>query len=246
MRSRQVTRPRLSVANHNLPDQALGDGLGSKAGGREDVSDRGGTRLLASAGFLSCRKNERGVVMSEEYGALRAEILRWQDRRFDLLKISISVVTGLLGLKLIFEVSGSSGTLWPFVSSTLLLYLAAANLIIWYAGVSNSILAAYVKVFHEENESTSVHWETRFSKLKKCHNLNHWIAVLHSALAIICVALPYAATTGLAGPSPWLLGLVAGSAAVFLTTMFVVMFFSYPRERYETDWRRLRDEEKKP
>jgi hypothetical protein len=187
--------------------------------------------------------------MSEEYQALRAEILKWQDRRFDLIKISISVVTGLLGLKFIFDnpgVPGSSGTLWPLISSTLLLYLAAANLLIWYAGVSNSILAAYVKVFHEENESTSVHWETRFSKLKKRHNVNHWIAVLHSALAIICVVLPYAAARGFVPPSPWLLGLVAGSAAVFLATMLVVMFFSYPREHYETNWRKLRDEEKKP
>ena len=40
---------RLTMANHNLPDQALGDGLGSKAGGREDASERGGTRLLASS-----------------------------------------------------------------------------------------------------------------------------------------------------------------------------------------------------
>jgi len=73
-----------------------------------------------------------GVAVSGEYESLRAEILKWQDRRFDLLKLSISVVTGLLGLKLIFEkldAPGSSSTLWPLISSILLLYLAGANLL---------------------------------------------------------------------------------------------------------------------
>src|SRR5713101_544364 len=160
--------------------------------------------------------------MSEEYEALRAEILKWQDRRFDLLKTSISVITGLLGLKLIFdklEVPGPSGTLWPFISSTLLLYLAAANLLTWYAGTSNSILGAYIKVFHEGKESTSVHWETRFEKLKAKglyrQNVNQWIAVMNTVLAAICVVLPYAVTS-FAWPGLWLLGLVASSAAVFL------------------------------
>lgn len=189
--------------------------------------------------------------MSEEYEALRAEILKWQDRRFDVLKLSISVVTGLLGLKLIFdklEGPGSGGALWLLISSTLLLYLAAANLLIWYAGVSNSILAAYIKVFHEEKASTSVHWETRLDKLKAKgqyrQNVNQWIAVLNTALAIICVVVPGAAAS-FELPSLWFLGLVAGSTAVFLATIVLVALFSCPRAHYETRWRSLRDEEAK-
>jgi hypothetical protein len=187
--------------------------------------------------------------MSEEYQALRAELLKWQDRRFDLLKISISVVTSLLGLKLIvdkLEVSGASGKLWPLISSTLLLYLAAANLITWYAGVSNSILGAYIKVFHEERESPSVRWETRLDALKaKGHihyNVNQWIAALQSVLALICFVFPYAGAS-FAPPGSWLWAFVAGSAAVFLATIILLVLFSYPREHYETYWREIRAKE---
>ena len=65
------------------------------------------------------------LAMNREYEALRSEMLKWQDRRFDLLKLSISVVTGLLGFKLIvekFDASSSGGTLWPLISAVLLLY----------------------------------------------------------------------------------------------------------------------------
>jgi hypothetical protein len=193
--------------------------------------------------------NRTGVEMSEEYQALRAEILKWQDRRFDLVKISISVVTSLLGLKLIvdkLETPDPNGDLWPLISSILLLYLAAANLIAWYASVSNSILAAYIKVFHEEGESTTLRWETRLQKLRgkgySRHNMNHWIAVLQSVLAIICIVFPYAAAS-FASPSLWLLGLIVISSAAFLTSLILVVLFSYPREKYEKSWRELRDGE---
>ena len=192
-----------------------------------------------------------GVAVSGEYESLRAEILKWQDRRFDLLKLSISVVTGLLGLKLIFEkldAPGSSSTLWPLISSILLLYLAGANLLTWYAGVANSKLSAYVRVFHEGQESTSIPmgWETRLAKLKTKgldpQNLNWWITIVYAVLAIISVVLPYAATS-FAPPGLWLYGLAVSSAA-FLATIILVVRFSYPREHFEACWRQLRDEER--
>jgi len=128
----------------------------------------------------------------------------------------------------------------------LLWYLAAANLLTWYAGVSNSILAAYIKVFHED-ESKSVHWETRLQKLKAeghySHNVNQWIAVLQTVLAIICFAFPYAATS-FASPGPLLWGLVAGSWTVFLATIVPVVLLSYPRDDYEMHWRELLQHEK--
>src|SRR5262249_4637530 len=137
--------------------------------------------------------DDSGIPVSAEYESIRAEILKWQDRRFDLLKLSISVVTGLLGLKLILDATGS----WPIISSLLLLYLAGANLLTWYAGIANSKLSAYVKVFHEGQESPSIPmgWETRLAKLKTKgldpQNLNRWIAVVYAVLAIISVVLPY-------------------------------------------------------
>src|SRR5947208_2340161 len=105
--------------------------------------------------------------MSNEYETLRAEILKWQDRRFDLLKISIGLITGLLGLKLVVEYP-SKGDIWPLVSSVLLLYLSGANLLTWYAGVANSKLAAYIKVFHESDvgSAPAYRWESRLQRLK--------------------------------------------------------------------------------
>jgi hypothetical protein len=206
--------------------------------------------------------------MSEEYESLRAEILKWQDRRFDLLKLSTTIVTSLLGLKLIFG-APASGTLWPLISSTLLLYLAAANLLTWYAGISNSILAAYIKVFHEK-EPTLFHWETRLDKLNKrqqhAHrrlveikaqwrqkvnrwlaalnlNVNHGIAGLYFVLALVCILLPYATAKFQTPDRWWLWALLGTSATVFLATFILVVLFSYPRDYYERRWRQLPDEQ---
>jgi predicted membrane channel-forming protein YqfA (hemolysin III family) len=189
--------------------------------------------------------------MNDEYKALRSEMLKWQDRRFDLLKISISVVTGLLGFKLIvekFDASSSSGALWPLISVVLLLYLAGANLLTWYAGVANSKIAAYVEVFHEAKESTpsSKRWEGRLRWLKSQgldpHNLNRWITVVYVVLGVVSVVLPYAAAD-FARPSSWLFIALVISAVPFLITVVLVARYSYPRDDFLKHWRKLQEEE---
>ena len=189
--------------------------------------------------------------MNPEYEALRSEMLKWQDRRFDLLKLSISVVTGLLGFKLIvekFDASSSGGTLWPLISAVLLLYLAGANLLTWYAGVANSKPAAYVKIFHEAKELTPhpMRWEGRLQWLisngLNPHSLNCWIAVVYVVLGVVSVVLPYAAAD-FAPPGAWLYGLVI-CAVPFLITVVLVAGYSYPRDDFEKHWRKLQEEEK--
>jgi hypothetical protein len=58
-----------------------------------------------------------------------------------------------LGFKVIVEkpeLSDTTAPVWPLISAILLLYLSAANLLTWYAGVANTKLAMYIKVFHED------------------------------------------------------------------------------------------------
>jgi hypothetical protein len=139
--------------------------------------------------------------MSAEYESLRAEMHKWQDRRFDLLKHGTAVVTGLLGFKIITggaSEPGLNAPEWPLISIVLLLYLATINLLTWYSGVANSKLAAYIKIFHEAEKSGigQFKWESRLDKLKSrgldSQSLNRWIAVTYLVLGIVSVGLPYA------------------------------------------------------
>lgn len=189
--------------------------------------------------------------MNTEYSSLRREMLRWQDRRFDLLKLSTSVVSGLLGFRLVmlrFDEGDSARVLWPLISSVLLLYLAGTSLLTWYAGVANSKIASYIKVFHDNlgGSSDLTHWESRLAALKSSGqdsgNLNRWIVVVYVTLGVVSVVLPYAAA-GFAAPGPWLYAL-AVCAAPFLATIVLVACYSYPRERFENMWIGLREEER--
>jgi hypothetical protein len=188
--------------------------------------------------------------MSDEYDTLRAEMLKWQDRRFDLLKISIGLVTALLGLKLVVE-HPSKGEIWPLVSSVLLLYLSGANLLTWYAGVANSKLAAYIKVFHESDDGTvpGYRWENRLQRLKEKgldpQNLNIWITVVYLALAVLSVAIPYA-TSGSSHSGPGIHSVLPVAGLLFIASAILVVCFSYPRKRYENHWDEIKKEEKGP
>jgi hypothetical protein len=178
-------------------------------------------------------------------------MLKWQDRRFDLLKHSTSVVTGLLGFKLIAERSGiaeSTASVWPLISAVLLLYLSAANLLTWYAGIANSKLAAYIKVFHKGSgdESDSPRWESRLAILKKKgldpQSLNLWITVVYLVLGLVSIALPFA-SSGFATPYiSWLIALLVCSVP-FVATLVPVAWFSYPRQRYEANWLQVQRDE---
>ena len=188
--------------------------------------------------------------MGNDIESLRAEMLKWQDRRFDLLKHSTGVVTGLLGFSLLFEKGGNSSvSVWPLVSAMLLLYLSGANLLTWYSGIANTKLGAYLKVFHEEQatEGATSRWEGRLAILKKKHldphNLNLWITVIYMVLGLVSIVLPYAATHFTAPECSWLIVLLV-CAAPFMGTLILVAKFSYPRDRFVSYWQIVkRDEE---
>lgn len=186
--------------------------------------------------------------MSKEYEALRAEMLKWQDRRFDLMKMSIGLITALLGLKLVVD-HPATEMIWSLVSSVLLLFLSGANLLTWYAGVANSKLAAYIKVFHETtaDDGSNYRWEGRLQRLKQKglypQNLNIWTTVIYIALAVLSVAVP-SATANYSFSGIGACTFLPLSGVLFLISAFVVLRFSYPRERYEVHWKEIQKEEK--
>lgn len=202
--------------------------------------------LLVAAGGCSrnvVRHGLPGVMnMNQEYESLGAEILKWQDRRFQLIEISIGLVTAIIGLDLVMKPSTPEH--WPLISSVLLAFLSSAGLLTWYAGRANSKLSAYLKVFHEAEELApeALRWETRLQKLKEKgldrYNVNHWITVIFIVLAGISVLLPYIASS-LSTPTGWPLALLLIFAALFVGSAILVSAFSYPRESYEARWRQL-------
>jgi hypothetical protein len=103
-------------------------------------------------------------------------------------------------------------------------------------------------VFHEDQDSSSPswRWERRLKALKDKgldpHNLNLWITIIYLVLGIVSVALPYAASGFAASSCLWLLSLLV-CAAPFLVTIVLVAWFSYPRERFETYWHQVKQEE---
>jgi hypothetical protein len=185
--------------------------------------------------------------MDAEYNSLRREMLRWQDRRFDLLKLSIGVVTGLLGFKLIaekFQATDGSGALWPLISSVLLLYLSAALLLTWYAARANIELATYIAVFYDDDQRAGdrTHYETRLEMLKGTkgfrHNVNGWIALVYCVLGVVSIVLPCAASQ-FAPPGARLYALVT-CVILFLITAGLATFFSSPRDKFRRVWTEIK------
>src|SRR5262249_50251333 len=139
--------------------------------------------------------------------------------------------------------------IWPLVSSVLLLFLSASNLLTYYAGIANTKLAAYVMVFHEStgDDAACYGWEGRLKRLKAKEldpqNVNIWIMTIYFALAVLSVAVPFAEAN-----HPFTrIGVrtfLPVSGVLFLVSAFFVLRFSYPRERYEKNWREVQRDEK--
>jgi len=186
--------------------------------------------------------------MNDEYKALRDEIIKWQDRRFDVLQFSISLVTALLGLKLVVD-NPSINEVWPLISIVLLLYLCTANLLTWYAGDANARLAAYLQVFHETPAAAAsgFRWETRLQKFtdnKKANklNVNTYIAGIYGVLGSASVVIPgFPAEYSLSGN--WISVFLPVLFILFLTTVVLLARSSYPREVYKTRWEDIQNGE---
>ena len=197
--------------------------------------------------------------MKTEYEILREEIIKWQDRRFELLKISITVVTGLLGFKLVtehFSSAASNNVVWPYISAVLLLFLAATNLLTWYCGLANVKIASYLRVFHEANEFTTgqMQWESRLKRFDMSYlsyldkkNLNFWLAIVYFVLGIISVIIPWAAAEFVLpedGLSIILLAFSVCCFAMVLTILSQHVDWRKQREIFEKKWSWVAEEEK--
>jgi hypothetical protein len=190
-------------------------------------------------------RHKQGDQMNEEYEAIRAEMLEWQQRRIDVLKISTALIAGLLGLKIL-----STDTLtwaWPYLATTLLLFLAASVLLTWYAGEANRKLASYVRVFFEDKPlADSYRWETRLKLLNDFFhpriNLNFILVVVYATLAIASVLLPAALTEFNAPDRVGALTLLIG-IGLFLLASLVVAWKTVCATDYDKNWARVKANE---
>lgn len=128
--------------------------------------------------------------MTEEYEALRAEMLEWQNRRFTILTVTITLVVGILGLEGVL--TGESTLGWWLVASLLWFFLGSSAALTWYAGRANAKAAAYIIVFYEAKSSG---WETRLDVLKKSKldwfSLNRMVVLIYFGLAVLSFLVPW-------------------------------------------------------
>ena len=174
--------------------------------------------------------------MSEEYNALRAEMLAWQNRRFMILTASVSLVTGILGIDGVTDAGSDLG--WGLVSSLLWFFLGSAAALTWYAGRANAKIAAYFIVFHEvESEG----WETRLKKLKADgldrFNLNRMVLLIYVGLGVLSFLIPWS-VRGYQCPSAWH-AVVLVVSGVWLGFSLWLLLLPLPRGLYEQKWRDL-------
>ncbi len=183
--------------------------------------------------------------MPDEYESLRAEVLQWQNRRFQLVGASITLVTGVLGLGLKELANG-----WSVISSLLLLVLTCAVFLSWYAGVTNTKIAMYLMVFHEQSggpESQGSGWESRLYRLKNQQRkdplaLNDALVFIYFSLGVVSFFIPYAAAKD-HSVMPGQLGLLILMTLAFLTALMVHWKYSDQRNRYLGYWRAVKRDE---
>lgn len=98
-------------------------------------------------------------TFKDEYPTLRAEILQWQSFRFVVLGATTALGTA------ISAVSNSHD--WLFQVNALLLFVALAALLSFFASRGNVMLGEYLRRFHEPHEGVpelefyTFGWETR-------------------------------------------------------------------------------------
>lgn len=128
--------------------------------------------------------------IKEEYPAMRAEILQWQNYRFLTLTVTGAVIAAFFTIMAKDSSNGTNATaeftdFSKFLALLgLLSFLACAMAITLYAGRGNQKLGTYLEVFYEERETVKkvagdgdrgIGWEGRFqdfsSKVKSPQTL---------------------------------------------------------------------------
>ncbi|MCH8217294.1 MAG: hypothetical protein IH892_11045 [Planctomycetes bacterium] len=180
------------------------------------------------------------VNKSEEYKALRQEIIHWQTRRLTLLAGSVVFVTAVLS----FLPDATSNVV---VGRTIvvIMYLVAVVWLARYCALAEENIGAYIQVFIEDESGAM--WETRFSQLKGganpiLNNLNIFVAFSYGGLGLLAVVWPLSETD--AHPA-------------LLATLSVVFFFFFVyslcklmdtrvrRAQLLSDWKAVQEKELK-
>lgn len=213
-----------------------------------DVPDLGTDRAQAwqwsldALSDISRTTSDHGVTVAVEPTPEDSNLIESCDDALELMRqVSSPSVKVMFDTNHAFCERSATKATWRWRS-------AFANLLTWYAGVANSKLAAYIKVFHESEDDVApaYRWEHRLQRLKERgldpQNLNIWITVVYFALALLSVAIPYA-TAGYSHSGPGIRTFLPVSALLFIASAVLVVRFSYPRERYEAHWRKIQQEE---
>lgn len=178
--------------------------------------------------------------MTEEYQALRQEILEWQTRRFTIVSGAILVVTAVLG----WITQSPNEWPWPVASALLLAPLACASYLTWLFGTFNARLGTYLEVFHESKEGRKG-WEERnkaFRAGSEMLNLNAALALVYLVLGGVSLFVPIAVAEG--DTTGFQYVVLALAAAAFVSAILYVALRSYPRDAYVVKWKSIRENER--
>jgi hypothetical protein len=168
--------------------------------------------------------------VSEEYQALRQEVLAWQERRFAVVAGAAVGVTAVLG----WVTSNPVAWTWTTPSLLLLTVLSGASYLTWLFGRFNAMIGAYLEVAHGSA------WDEHSRRFRARHRylrLNVALGAVYVSLGLVSVLVPCMVCPR----RPGIAGVVAlvGAALVFTGAAGLLMFWSYPRESYRTDWERI-------
>lgn len=178
----------------------------------------------------------KGADVSEEYQALRQEILEWQTRRFTIVSGAIVVVTAVLG----WITQNPDEWPWAIASTVLLAPLACACYLTWLFGSFNARLGTYLEVFHESKEGRRG-WEERNREFRaglEILNLNAALALVYLVLGGVSFSVPLAVANG--STSGFQYAVFALAAAVFVSTILLATLRSYPRGDYVSKWKAIK------
>jgi hypothetical protein len=167
----------------------------------------------------------------EEFRTLREEILNWQSKRFDILKLSILALTIVVG----GAVAQSDKWQWALSSSCVFVILGISAYLTWLFSVFVSVGGAYIEVFLEGD------WDRRNRQLRittKVPKLNDVFTVIYLVLAIIANVICYVRC--LATSISLLLLLWLPTLLGFLYCLFILKFKSYPRSKSVERWIRVK------
>jgi hypothetical protein len=174
------------------------------------------------------------VTPSDEFNALRDEILKWQEKRFEVLTAAClglgAAVGGAVAQKQTWD--------WSLASSAVHVILALAAHMTCTCGYFTTMGGAYMEVFLNSQ------WEARnraFRKKTSVPQLNRAIALIYFALAVTANIICY--TLCARNPPSQLTILWAVTAIALVVSLIRLAFRSYPRDKLVNYWKEIQTEQ---